>query len=190
MAISALELLVSNLERRRLATGDEPVWPRICDLPLLAPAITGKIEMVYEGEQQGADMVVRKLLGAAVLKVFGEQFPEIGREAGSGGEDDTGPYAELLAWFADGNSVQLSDETPFAEHLAALERVPGLMELATAKAESTEERAFWAELALEGLHQSVKIARHDLDSQVTYKEMLKFHLLKPQRRGPRSTDLH
>jgi len=190
VAIAAIELLVSNLERRRLALGDEPVWPRICDLPLLAPAITGKIEMVYEGEQQGAEVVVRKLIGAAVLKTFQQKFPEVGREAGSGGEDDVGPYAPTLAWFAAGNEVRLSDETPFAEHLAELERVPGLMEIAATRGETPEELAFWAELVLDGLHQSVKLARHDLDSQTTYKEMLKFQLLKTQRQRPGSPEIH
>ena len=69
VAIAAIELLVSNLERRALATGDAPVWPRVCDLPPLAPAITGKLEMVYEGEQQGPELVVRKLVGAACAKL-------------------------------------------------------------------------------------------------------------------------
>jgi len=190
VAIAALELLTSNLERRRLVAGDEVVAPRVCDLPQLAPAITGKIEMVYEGEQQGAEVVVRKLIGSAVLKTFQAKFPELGREAGSGGEDDTGPYAAILAWFAEGNSIELSDESPFAEHLAELARVPGLMELAATVGSTPEETAFWAEVVLDGLHQSVKLARNDLDSRVTYKEMLRFQLLKPPRRGPSSTELH
>jgi len=190
VAIAAIELLVSNLERRRLVTGDAEVGPRVCDLALLAPAITGKIEMVYEGEQQGAEMVARKLIGTAVLKTFQTKFPEVGREAGSGGEDDTGPYAAMLAWFAAGNEVQISDEQPFADYREELERVPGLMELASTRGQSPEDRAFWAELILDGLHQSVKLARQDLDSTIRYKEMLKFQLLKPTRRGPHSTDLH
>jgi len=188
VAISALELLASNLERRALVTGDAPVLPRLCDLPPLAPAITGKLEMVYEGEQQGAEVVVRKLIGTAVLKLFQQRFPEIGREAGSGGEDDTGPYAGILRWFAEGNEVTLSDETPFAAHFEELERVPGLFELAAGMGDTKQERAFWAEIALEGLHQAVKLARHDLDSGISYKEMLKFQLLRPQRKGPRRTD--
>src|SRR5262249_53305529 len=63
VAIAALELLTSNLERRALATGDDPATPRLCDLPMLLPAITGKVEMVYEGEQQGMEVVARKLIG-------------------------------------------------------------------------------------------------------------------------------
>jgi magnesium chelatase subunit I len=180
VAISALELLVSNLERRALSTGDTPVYPRVCDLPLLGPAITGKIEMVYEGEQQGAEMVARKLTGQAVAKVFQARFPEIVKEPEAAAP---GPYAAILAWFASGHEVTLSDETPFADHEAELARVPGLAELVAARAETREERAFWAELVLEGLHQAVQLARQDLDSAVSYKEMLKFQLLKPARRG-------
>ena len=64
----------------------------------------------------------------------------------------------------------------------------GLFELAAGMGDTKQERAFWAEIALEGLHQGVKLARHDLDSGISYKEMLKFQLLRPQRKGPRRTD--
>ncbi len=178
VSISALELLTSNLERRALATGEAQVFPRLADLQMLLPAITGKVEMVYEGEQQGAEVVARRLIGAALKKVFDETFPELGKETGSGGEDDTGPYAGILRWFAEGNAVTLSDESPFAEHLAELERVPGLMTLVTRRGPTPEERAFAAELVLEGLHQHLKLARQDLDSQISFKEMVKFQLLK------------
>ncbi len=183
VAIAALELLVSNLERRALLTGDRPAHPRLCDLPLLLPAITGKVEMVYEGEQQGVEVVTRKLIGTAVKKVFDARFPEVGRELGSGGSEDAGPYTPVLRWFAGGNSVVLSDEMPFAEYEAALGKVPGLAELARAAGKTREERAFASELVLEGLHQHLKLARHDLDSRVSYKEMLKFQLLRPPRKG-------
>lgn len=184
VAISAMELLVSNLERRGLATGDAPVYPRLVDLHMLLPAITGKVEMVYEGEQQGVEVVARQLLGQAVKEVFDREFPEVGKEVGSGGEDDTGPYAGIVAWFADGHRVELSDEQPFEEFEAELARVPGLLELAGEHwSEGREERALGAELALEGLHQHLKLARQDLDSTISYKEMVKFQLLKPHRRG-------
>ncbi|MEM7049824.1 MAG: magnesium chelatase [Acidobacteriota bacterium] len=180
VSISALELLASNLERRALVTGDRPTLPRVCDLHMLLPAITGKVEMVYEGEQQGAEVVVRKLIGQAVKTVFHESFPEVGKELGSGGEDDDGPYAEIVSWFADGNQIELSDEAPFADYEAELARVPGLAALIAAQ-ETREERAFAAEMVLEGLHQHLKLAREDLDSRVSYKEMVKFQLLKPRR---------
>jgi magnesium chelatase subunit I len=182
VAISAIELLTSNLERRALATGDTRVHPRLCDLQMLLPAITGKVEMVYEGEQQGAEVVARRLIGLALKKLFDGRFPEVGKEAGSGGEDDRGPYAPIIRWFAEGNEVTISDEQAFADYEAELRRVPGLADLAARHGKSPEERALAAELVLEGLHQHLKLARNDLDSQVSYKEMVEFQLLKPRRK--------
>jgi magnesium chelatase subunit I len=181
VAIAALELLVSNLERRALATGDDPVYPRLCDLHMLLPAITGKVEMVYEGEQQGAEVVARRLLGQAVKKVFEERFPEVGKELGSGGEDDRGPYTGILRWFAEGNAVTVSDEQTFTDYQAEIGRVPGLKEMTAKMGRTPQERALAAEMILEGLHQHLKLARNDMDSQVSYKEMVKFQLLKPRK---------
>ncbi len=188
--ISALELLISNLERRGLATGDRPVVPRVCDLPMLLPALTGKVEMVYEGEQKGVEVVARQLLGDAVKKIFLDRFPAVGREVGSGGVDDAGPYAAIVRWFADGNRVTLADEQPFAAYEAELARVPGLLELADGYGGGwREERALGAELILEGLHQHLKLAREDLDSRVSYRELLKLQLLRPNRlRRPANAD--
>ncbi len=188
VSISAMELLASNLERRALATGDRPVFPRLCDLHMVLPAITGKVEMVYEGEQQGAEVVARRLVGEAVQRVFDRTFPEVGKELGSGGEDDTGPYAPVVEWFAEGGRVTVDDEQAFDDYEAELMQVPGLPELVERHGETREERAFFAEVVLEGLHQHLKLARQDLDSQVSYKEMVKFQLLKPHGgRGPTSS---
>jgi magnesium chelatase subunit I len=181
VAISAIELLTSNLERRALHTREERIYPRLCDLHMVLPAITGKVEMVYEGEQQGAEVVARRLIGTAVKKIFDSRFPEIGKEAG--GEVDDGPYTPILRWFAAGNTLTLSDEQPFADFETALLRVPGLASLVDAHGGNREERTFAAELVLEGLHQHLKLARQDLDSQVSYKEMVKFQLLRPRKAG-------
>src|SRR5687767_4075012 len=151
--ISALELLVSNLERRAWATGDDPVLPRLADLHMLLPALTGKVEMVYEGEQEGPEVVARRLLGEAAKRVFAERLPAVEKAAGSGGEDDKGPYAAMLKWFAEGNEVTLSDEQSGEDYLSELRRVPGLLALASEHARAPEERGLLAELVLEGLHQ-------------------------------------
>ena len=175
LSISALEVLTSNLERRGLVTGDDPVWPRLCDLQMVLPAITGKVEMVYEGEQQGPEVVARQLVGTAAKAAFEARFPGVTEGTG----DDalrSGPYASIVSWFAGGNTVTLSDEQPFADYLAELRRVPGLWDL-TAAAGRDEERALTAELVLEGLHQHLKLAREDLDSAVSYREMVRFHVL-------------
>src|SRR5437588_9219255 len=77
--IPALELLHSNLERRAAMTGETMIFPRLSDFAMLLPAITGKVEMVYEGEQQGAEVVARKLIGTAVAKLFESKFPAVER---------------------------------------------------------------------------------------------------------------
>jgi magnesium chelatase subunit I len=185
LSIAAMELLVSNLERRALAHDGDRVIPRLCDLHMLLPAITGKVEMVYEGEQKGAEVVARQLIGQAVRAVFDRDYPEVGREVGSGGEDDFGPYAAIVAWFAEGNEVELSDQQSNAEYESALAAVPGLLDLARETGNGGFEAPFSAELILEGLNQHLKLLREDLDSTVTYREMLKFQIL---RRRPQPVD--
>jgi magnesium chelatase subunit I len=202
MPISAIETLASNLERRGLRNGEARVFPRLCDLPTTLPAITGKVEMVYEGEQQGAEVIAKKLIGSALKKLFDSKFPppDSGRptqrrreELEEGVEDAAGArrirpapekihplYEPIVEWFAAGNRITISDDTAFPEHLASLESVPGLRKAVEERfaPASPEERAVGMELVLEGLTQHLKIAREDLDSKVSYMEMLKFNLVK------------
>jgi magnesium chelatase subunit I len=160
--------------------------------------------MVYEGEQQGAEVVAKKLIGTAVKKLFDAKFPapDAGRpterrrvELEDTAEDGPAPrrgrapaapekihplYEPIVEWFAAGNKITLSDDAPFTAHLAALEAVPGLrkaVEEHFAPA-SPEELSIGMELVLEGLTQHLKIAREDLDSKVSYTEMLKFNLVR------------
>jgi magnesium chelatase subunit I len=214
LTIAAVELLQSNLERRAALTGDKYVFPRLSDLAMVLPAITGKVEMVYEGEQQGAEVVARRLIGTAVAKLFEQKFPPIERAGQSRerryDEDEledafaarrvprkkeppreeprkevkTDPVYEAIAsWFADGNKVTLSDELPFAAYFAELKRVPRLAETAAkyVHASRDEELAFWMEMILEGLHQALRLAREDLDSTITFQELMKFNVLRTVR---------
>jgi len=204
MPISAIEILASNLERRGLNHREKRVLPRLCDLPATLPAITGKVEMVYEGEQQGAEVVAKKLIGTAVKKLFDAKFPapDSGRptqrrreEVEDGMEEAPGArrmraqtppekihplYEPIVEWFAAGNKITISDDSPFAEHFASRNGVPGLCKAVEEHfAPATqEERAVGMELVLEGLTQHLKIARQDLDSKVSYAEMLKFNLVR------------
>ncbi|MEA2238321.1 MAG: magnesium chelatase subunit, partial [Thermoanaerobaculia bacterium] len=218
LTIAAMELLQSNMERRAALTHDKTVFPRLSDLAMLLPAITGKVEMVYEGEQQGAEVVARKLIGEAVAKLFSTKYPPVER-AGVGGRNernrtygDLGDeelddafashrgrkqkppprqeekpatpsepnYDTILAWFVEGHKITLSDEQPFSAYFAELTRVPKLTETAKKYVQpaSDHELAFWMEMVLEGLHQSLRLAREDLDSTITFQEMMKFNVLR------------
>ncbi len=89
-------------------------------------------------------------------------------------------YREIVDWFGAGNSLDISDESAFPRHFQALDSVPGLKRVAEEyfKASSREETALAMELVLEGLTQHLKIAREDIDSKISYKEMLKFNLVR------------
>ena len=76
MSISLLENVMSNMERRAILHGEKRVYPRIGDLHAAVTAITGKVELVYEGEQQGAAIVARKIIGEAVKETFRRRFPD------------------------------------------------------------------------------------------------------------------
>lgn len=211
LTISALESLYSNMERRAVITGDAVVYPRLADLFMTLPAITGKVEMVYEGEQQGSEVVGRKLVGEAVSRWIGTRFPSAGRagqramerekprerrymevdisdepsprrsrSAGTDGEASGDPaYEEIAQWFADGNSVTLSDEQSDREYRAELDRIPALAGLVEkAKGFDSGEQYLVRELILESMHQALRLSRQDLDSTITFSEMAKFNLLR------------
>ena len=188
MPIAARELLVSNLERRAVKNGEGIVAPRLVDLFATLPAITGKVEMVFEGEQQGAELVAKKLVGEAVKALFESKFPAVDgpkgkaerKGNGGGSPPPTTPYDTIVAAFGKGKKIVLSDETPFAQHLEALESVDGLADFVERHAKPRDgfERAFLMELVLEGLVQNLRIAREDLDSTVTYAEMARFNLMR------------
>jgi magnesium chelatase subunit I len=184
LSITVMENVVSNIERRALVTGEKRMVVRICDLFAGLPAVTGKIELVYEGEQQGTLAVAKRVTGAAINKAFSRIFPNAlkGRpkakkrpvEEEAPREDDAA-YREIINWFAKGNVADISDEMPTAEYARALESVDGLKKTALAhmKPKREEEVPLAMEFLLEGLHQNSLIAKDELDGGVVYKDILK-----------------
>ena len=189
LTIAALENVVSNAEHRALANGETTGVPRVCDLYAALPAVTGKIELVYEGEQEGPAAVSRRVLGDAVQQLFSRYFPNAApakpkgrRPAPEGpikGSKDTAAeetiYKPVLDWFAKGNKVDLTDEMPAADYARALDKVDGLRELAVRhlKPDGDGELALAMEFTLEGLHQHSLVAREEIDSKVSYRDMLR-----------------
>ncbi len=191
LPIALIENLVSNAERRGLATGEKKVYTRVCDLQHAVSAVSGKVELVLEGEQEGALNVARALLGRGVKALFSQRFPDAYKprrargasrpapaEAGPTGEGDlaSSEYRPILEWFASGHHVAISDDMPHAEYTKQLAAVKGLERLAAKHLEpaSPEEAAVAMELVLEGLHQNSILSRERADGATTaYKDMLK-----------------
>lgn len=107
MSISVLENLISTAERRSFLTEDDKTTVRLIDFFGSIPAITGKIELVYEGEQEGADFVAQNLITNAVKTLFLELFPEIKKLTK---EDEETPYDEITQWFYSSDSIELLDD--------------------------------------------------------------------------------
>jgi len=96
LSITALENLLSTAERRALKAGDVNTTLRLSDFVGVIPAIVGKVELVYEGEQEGAAMVAYNLIGEAVKSLFPEFFPKI--EKLKKDTEET-PYDDIISWF-------------------------------------------------------------------------------------------
>jgi magnesium chelatase subunit I len=96
LSITALENLLSTAERRALINGDGQTTVRLSDFIGIIPAITGKVELVYEGEQEGAAVVAYNLIGEGVKRLFTEFFPKISKLQK---EDEEGPYDDIVSWF-------------------------------------------------------------------------------------------
>jgi magnesium chelatase subunit I len=147
-----MENVISNAERRRLATGEREIGPRVSDVYAALPSITGKLELEYEGEQRGANAVARDLIRTAIGKTFEAYFEHIDCSA-------------IIAWFNDGGSIRVSDVDDTELCLTSLRHVAGLIDAAvqsglTRRSESNQLVAV-CELILEGLHAQKKIGRSE-----------------------------
>src|SRR5215468_1426915 len=148
LPISAMENVISNAERRAIRNREELVVPRISDVYAALPAITGKLELEYEGEMKGADFVGRELIRAAIAKTYDEYY--------------TGANVQqIVQWFDLGGEIQLSDSVPATEALEKLRGIQGLIEklgpLGISPKESAEQQVSAAEFILEGLHAHKRI---------------------------------
>ena len=151
MTRSALEEVISAAERRCVLGGEASTVARISDLECIEPAIAGKVELVYEGEQEGAQNVARLLIGRAVRSIFPRYFPDPADKRG--GRD---AYRHILHWFANDNSISLRPDAKAGSYGRSLAKVGGLREI-VAKHAPPKRSAAYASLmgfVLEALHQN------------------------------------
>lgn len=178
LTISAMENLISNAERRAILTHDSVLVPRLCDLQSTLPAITGKIELVFEGEQEGSVKVGKALIGKAVRTVFQKYFPNPlhrkSRDTVQGKERSE--YDALIGWFEAGSKIEIADDMPFNEYQSDLKKVKGLYEITVKYLPRVKnnpyELASAMEFVLDALHQFSKIAKDEVESATVYKDMV------------------
>lgn len=152
MPISAMENVVSNAEQRALRNGDSEAVPRVADVYAALPAITGKIELEYEGELVGGATIAKELIRRACDMTLRDR-------AGDLDTDD------IIIWFDQGSALQVSDDTALPLVRQGFDLVPGLVSMVTAlglaKRGDDAMVVVACELVLEALVARRKISRSD-----------------------------
>jgi magnesium chelatase subunit I len=152
LPISAMENVISNAERRAIRNGEQLVVPRIGDIYAAMPAITGKLELEYEGEMKGADTVGRELIRSAIASTYDQYFQAANMN-------------QVVQWFDLGGNVQMTDTASAAELSNTLKDIQGLNEKLSALGikpkDAAEVQVSAAEFVLEGLYAHKRIGRNE-----------------------------
>ncbi|HOY27366.1 MAG TPA: sigma 54-interacting transcriptional regulator [Flavobacteriales bacterium] len=176
LTITALESLISAAERRSLRNGEERTVARIGDLQAVVPAIVGKIELVYEGEQEGAEKIAHHLISMAIRNVFADLFPDPtkARKSKAGAEGQrTDVYQPIIAHF-EAQQLDVPMEATGQAYAKAMASVDGLMPLVR-KLHSyldAEEQALWGEFVLHALAEHSRIGRTVLAGKASFGDLM------------------
>lgn len=170
LSITAFENLLSTAERRALHNGEEKTTVRLGDFIGVIPSITGKIELVYEGEQEGVSQVAQQLIVDAVNTTFKERFPKIEKLTKNTDED---PYAEIVAWFFEENDFELLDSYSDEEYKNELDRIIPLQQLIEKYQPETSKKDsyFLKELILWALAENKKLSKFSLGNGLHFKDL-------------------
>jgi magnesium chelatase subunit I len=170
LTISAYESLVSAAERRALLNREAETCTRVGDLFGVVPAITGKMELVYEGEQEGALSVALLLMGKVIRNQFSQFFPDpemIKRRK------ETNPYRPMIDWFTS-NELELENDATQDEYEAGLKQIDGLQALVEKYHPNAErdEKLLLMEFALHGLAEHSLIGKQIMETGLTFQDLL------------------
>jgi magnesium chelatase subunit I len=170
LSITAFENLLSTAERRLLISGDEKTTLRLSDFDGIIPAITGKVELVYEGEQEGAAFVAKSLIGNAVKSLFPIYFPEIKKLEKQTAES---PYDEIISWFFNTDSdFEILDDLNEETYKSLLDKIAPLEILLNAHQPNTkkQESYFVKEFVLWALVEFKKLSKYRFAEGTQFKD--------------------
>ncbi|MEM7487187.1 MAG: magnesium chelatase [Bacteroidota bacterium] len=170
MSITAFENLLSTAERRIVRSGEKKTTVRLSDFMGVVPSITGKIELVYEGEQEGAGSVAEILIEDAIKSLFPNYFPEIAKLERKDAET---AYDDLIHWFFDGEGFELLDEDTNEEYQNKLDAVKPLNKLIAEHQPSVSkgDSYFMKELLLWGLVAHKKLTKNRFTEGYQFKDL-------------------
>ena len=176
LSIAAYENAVSAAERRAIINDEEKTQVWLSDLTGIIPSITGKIELVYEGEQEGPFQVSFNLLEKSIRTQFKQYFPDpdtLKKKRGKEGAPEN-PYKAILAWFDGGNALNLFLETKDDDKVQKLYKVSGLHALVKKHYSNHNEKetALLMELVLHGLAAHSLISKKIIDGKIEFKDLM------------------
>lgn len=171
MSITAFENLLSTAERRMLISGETKTSLRMADFLGIISAINGKIELVYEGEQEGAEQISYYLITQAVKTLFPSYFPKVKKLEKA---DEEGPYDDLLGWFFKDNELFLEDTLSDKDYIKLLDNLPGVDAVIKIHQPdcSLEDRYFLIEFLLWGLEAHKKLNKYRTLEGFQFKDTL------------------
>ncbi|HVI43882.1 MAG TPA: sigma 54-interacting transcriptional regulator [Chitinophaga sp.] len=175
LTIAAYENAVSAGERRAIINKEKETHVRIADLQAIIPAITGKIELVYEGEQEGPLQVAHNLLDKAVRTLFASYFPnpDSFKKRKQGGQVEN-PYRSVIQWFDKGNALQLLQDISDKQYEASLNKIDGLRDLVKARfpQANSRETLLMMEFVLHGLASYSLISKKIVENETRFSDLL------------------
>ncbi len=171
LTISALENIVSTAERRILINNEKETTLRISDFIGIIPSITGKVELVYEGEQEGPIKVAHILIGKAIKTQFEHYFPSPDKIKRT---HEQNPYQEIINWFSKGNEIDLLNNLSNDDYSNILKSIPGLKALVNKYHPNLtdNEKQLLMEFVLHGLSEYSLLSKHKLEFGTQFKDML------------------
>lgn len=177
MSITAFQNLISTAERRLLISGDKKTGIRFSDFMGIVPAITGKVELLYEGEQEGPAFVAQTLIEEAVKSLFPSYFPKIEKLEKKGAET---PYDELIDWFLHTENVVLYEDMNEKRYQETLESIPPLKKLVEKHVPDLQEsdRYFMMEFVLWGLVAFHKLSKQRFDEGLQFEDLFSNYINK------------
>ncbi|MGQ7947661.1 AAA family ATPase [Flavobacterium sp. WC2509] len=177
LSITAFENLLSTAERRALKSGVDKTTLRLSDFMGIIPAITGKVELVYEGEQEGAGIVAQHLIGDAIRTFFPGYFPKIEKLEK---QDVKTPYSDTLEWFFTESGFELLDDCSDEEYKTILDSIAPL-EVLVKKYQpqlDKEDSYFMKEFILWGLVEYKKLSKDRLSEGYQFKDLYGSYISK------------
>jgi magnesium chelatase subunit I len=171
LSISAFENLISTAERRRIINNEKETHLRVSDLYGVIPSITGKIELVYEGEQEGPAKVAQILIGKAIRNNFGKYFPSPDSLKKS---QQQSPYQPIIDWFKRGNKVDLMMNLSDKQYVELLKNIPQLENVVKKFQPSMNgnSKLLLMEFLLFGLSEYSLLSRTKIEDGIQFRDML------------------